>query len=211
MNQDLRWAVRWLGNNPLFTASVVMILALGIGANTAVFSIVDAVLLQPLPYESPERLVRIEENALQRPMSGVAAEDYLRWKDRSDLFEKTVPFIRDTVTLTGAGDPDQIIAMRASGALFPMLGVRARMGRALLESDDDPAAARVAVISDRLWRRRFQADPRVIGRAITVSDEVFTVAGIMPREFAFPSSDVELWLPLRVTPAFKMWFQWSPA
>ena len=184
-----------------------MILALGIGANTAVFSIVDAVLLQPLPYESPERLVRIEENALKRPMSGVAAEDYLRWKDRSDLFEKTVPFIRDTVTLTGAGDPDQIIAMRASGALFPMLGVRPRMGRALLESDDDPAAARVAVISDRLWRRRFHADPHVIGRAITVSEEVFTIAGIMPREFAFPSSDVELWLPLRVTPAFKMWFQ----
>jgi len=184
-----------------------MILALGIGANTAVFSIVDAVLLQPLPYESPERLVRIEENALKRPMSGVAAEDYLRWKDRSDLFEKTVPFIRDTVTLTGAGDPDQIIAMRASGALFPMLGARPRMGRALLESDDDPAAARVAVISDRLWRRRFHADPHVIGRAITVSEEVFTIAGIMPREFAFPSSDVELWLPLRVTPAFKMWFQ----
>jgi putative ABC transport system permease protein len=184
-----------------------MILALGIGANTAVFSIVDAVLLQPLSYESPEQLVRIEENALKRPMSGVAAEDYLRWKDRSDLFEKTVPFIRDTVTLTGAGDPDQIIAMRASGALFPMLGVRPRMGRALLESDDDPAAARVAVISDRLWRRRFHADPRIIGVAITVSEEVFTIAGIMPREFAFPSSDVELWLPLRVTPAFKMWFQ----
>jgi predicted permease len=184
-----------------------MILALGIGANTAVFSIVDAVLLQPLPYKSPEKLVRIEENALKRPMSGVAAEDYLRWKDRSDLFEKTVPFIRDTVTLTGAGDPDQIIAMRASGALFPMLGVRPRMGRALLESDDDPAAARVAVISDRLWRRRFQADPRVIGRTITVSEEVFTIAGIMPREFAFPSSEVELWLPLRVTPGFKMWFQ----
>jgi predicted permease len=184
-----------------------MILALGIGANTAVFSIVDAVLLQPLPYKSPEKLVRIEENALKRPMSGVAAEDYLRWKDRSDLFEKTVPFIRDTVTLTGAGDPDQIIAMRASGALFPMLGVRPRMGRALLESDDDPAAARVAVISDRLWRGRFHADPRVIGRAITVSEEVFTIAGVMPREFAFPSSEVELWLPLRVTPAFKMWFQ----
>ena len=184
-----------------------MILALGIGANTAVFSIVDAVLLQPLPYDSPEHLVKIEENALQRPRSGVAAEDYLRWKDRSDLFEKTVPFIRDTVTLTGAGDPDQIIAIRASGALFPMLGVHPRMGRALLESDDDPAAARVTVISDRLWRRRFHADPRVIGRAITISDEVFTIAGIMPREFAFPSSDVELWLPLRVTPAFKMWFQ----
>ena len=184
-----------------------MILALGIGANTAVFSIVDAVLLQPLPYESPERLVMIEENASKRPMSGVAAEDYLRWNDRSDLFEKTVPYIRDTVTLTGAGDPDQIIALRASGALFPMLGVRPRVGRWLLESDDDPAAARVAVISDRLWRRRFHADPTIIGRAITVSEEVFTIAGVMPREFAFPSSDIELWLPLRVTPAFKMWFQ----
>jgi putative ABC transport system permease protein len=184
-----------------------MILALGIGANTAVFSIVDAVLLQPLPYESPERLVMIEENASKRPMSGVAAEDYLRWNDRGDLFEKTVPYIRDNVTLTGAGDPDQIIALRASGALFPMLGVRPRVGRWLLESDDDPAAARVAVISDRLWRRRFHADPTIIGRAITVSEEVFTIAGVMPREFSFPSSDMELWLPLRVTPAFKMWFQ----
>jgi len=184
-----------------------MILALGIGANTAVFSIVDAVLLQPLPYKSPERLVRIEENAVNRPMSGVAAEDYLRWKDRGDLFEKTVPFIRDTVTLTGTGDPDQIIAMRVSGALFPMVGVHPNMGRTLLESDDDPAAARVAVISDRLWRRRFHADPRVIGRSITVSEEVFTIAGIMPREFAFPSSEAELWLPLRITPAFQMWFQ----
>jgi predicted permease len=184
-----------------------MILALGIGANTAVFSIVDAVLLRPLPYESPERLVKIEENAPKRPMSGVAAEDYLRWNDRSDLFEKTVPYIRDTVTLTGAGDPDQIIALRASGALFPILGVRPRVGRWLLESDDDPAAARVAAISDRLWRRRFHADPTIIGRAITVSEEVFTIAGIMPREFAFPSSDIELWLPLRVTTAFKMWFQ----
>ena len=184
-----------------------MILALGIGANTAVFSIVDAVLLQPLPYESPERLVMIAENASKRPMSGVAAEDYLRWNDRGDLFEKTVPYIRDNVTLTGAGDPDQIIALRASGALFPMLGVRPRVGRWLLESDDDPAAARVAVISDRLWRRRFHADPSIIGRAITVSEEVFTIAGVMPREFSFPSSDIELWLPLRVTPAFKMWFQ----
>lgn len=207
MHTDLLRAVRWLRKNPLFTASITMILALGIGANTAVFSIVDAVLLQPLPYESPERLVRIEENAPKRPMSGVAAEDYLRWKDRSDLFEQTVPFIRDTVTLTGDGDPDQIVAMRASGALFSMLGVRPRLGRSLLESDDDPAAPRVAVISDRLWQRRFHSDPQIVGQAITVSEEIFTIAGIMPREFAFPSSDVELWVPLRVTPAFRMWFQ----
>src|ERR1035438_10024173 len=153
MIQDLLCAVRWLRKNPLFTASVTMILALGIGANTAVFSIVDAVLLQPLPYESPEQLVRIEENALKRPMSGVAAEDYLRWKDRSDLFEKTVPFIRDTVTLTGSGDPDQIIAMRASGALFPMLGVRPRMGRALSNRSHRGGGGCQLISSSAPWLR----------------------------------------------------------
>lgn len=207
MLRDLIRAVRWLCKKPLFTASVIGILALGIGATTAVFSIVDAVLLRQLPYESSGRLARIDETATKRPISGVPAADYLRWRDRSDLFETTVPYLKDTVTLTGAGDPDQVIALRASGALFPLLGVHARIGRALVEPDDEPGSAKVAVISDRLWQRRFHADPGVIGRAITVSEEVFTVGGVMPREFEFPSSEIDLWIPLRVTPALKMWFQ----
>lgn len=171
MIRDLLWAVRWLRKNPLFTACAIVILSLGIGATTAVFSIVDAVLLRPLPYESSDRLLRIDETA-NRLVSGVPAADYLRWRDRSDLFEKTVPYLKDTVTLTGTGEPDQIVALRTSGALFPLLGVHARIGRALVESDDEPGSAKVAVISDHLWQRRFHADPGVIGRAITVSEEV---------------------------------------
>ncbi|HXB73824.1 MAG TPA: ABC transporter permease [Candidatus Acidoferrales bacterium] len=207
MIQDLLWALRWLRKNPLFTAAATGILGLGIGANTAVFSIVDAVLLRPLPYQSSGLLVRVDETAAKRLISGVPAQDYMRWRDRSDLFEKTVPFLRDIVTITGAGDPDQVIALRTAGGLFPLLGMRPRIGRALVDSDDEPGSAKVAVISDRLWRRRFHGDPAAVGRPITVSEEVFTIAGVMGPEFEFPASDVELWTPLRVTPAITMWLQ----
>src|SRR5207244_2441253 len=105
MMRDLLWALRWLRRNPLFTIGVVLIFALGIGANTAVFSIVDAVLLRPLPYKSADRLIRIDETATKRLVSGVPARDYLRWRDRSDLFARTVPYIQDFVTLTGSGEP----------------------------------------------------------------------------------------------------------
>src|SRR5437773_1627487 len=123
MTKDLLWAFRWLRKNPLFTLAVTAIFALGIGANTAVFSIVDAVLLRPLPYESSGRLVRIDEASTKRLVSGVPAADYLRWRDRSDLFEKTVPYLKDTVTLIGGAEPDQVIALRTAGGLFPLLGV----------------------------------------------------------------------------------------
>jgi predicted permease len=200
MARDLLWALRWLRKNPLFTAAVTAILALGIGANTAVFSIADAVLLRPLPYASG-RLVRIDETSATRPVSGVPAADYLRWRGRADLFEKTIAYTKDIVTLTGGAEPDQVMALRASGALFPLLGSHARLGRALTAADDDPASPNAAILSDRLWRRLFHADPGVLGRPIHVSDEVFTVAGVMPPDFEFQYSNVELWLPLRLTPA----------
>src|SRR5215467_13652434 len=154
MSKDLLWALRGLRKRPFFTASIVLILALGIGANTAIFSIVDAVLLRPLPYKNPERLIRIAEVAAKRVVAAIPASDYLRWSGRGDLFAQTAPFLKDNVVLTGAGEPDQVYCLRTSGALFQMLGVRARLGRTLLESDDDPAAARVAIISDRLWQHR---------------------------------------------------------
>ena len=207
MLRDLVHALRWLRQNPLFSVCAIVILSLGMGATTAVFSTLDAVLLRPLPYAEADRLVRIEEATAKRSMSGVAAADYMRWSERRDIFEKTVPYLRDIVTLTGGGEPEQVPALRTSGALFQVLGTHAGMGRTLLESDDEPGAAKVAVISDRLWRRRFQADPRVVGRSLTISDEVFTIVGVMPREFAFPVSDVNVWAPFRVTPTFNMWFQ----
>ena len=123
MRLDLLLALRWMRKDPFFTTAIVFILALGIGANTAVFSVVDAVLLRPSPYPSAERLVRIEESSTSRALSGVPIKDYQRWAGRSDIFERIAPYIRDTVTLTGDGEPDQVIAVRSLGyfrcSVFP--------------------------------------------------------------------------------------------
>ncbi len=193
--------MRWLRKNPLFTAAVTAILALGIGANTAVFSIVDAVLLRPLPYESSARLVRIQETTGKNGDSRVPAQDYLRWLNRSDVFEKSAAHLRDDVTFTGAGEPQQVVARRTSTGLFSLLGVHAHLGRTLMDSDGEFNAPNAAVLSDRLWRRLFHADPGAIGRAIDILDARYTIVGVMPPEFEFPYSDVEMWLPLRLTPA----------
>jgi putative ABC transport system permease protein len=207
MLRDLLWAGRWLRRNPLFATAVTAILALGIGVNTAVFSIIDAVLLRPLPYPDSNRLVRIDESAAKRRVSGVPARDYLRWNTRRDLFDRTVPYLKDVVTLTGVIEPEQVYALRTSGALFPLLGAHAALGRALTDADDNPAAPKAAVLSDRLWRSLFHSDPAALGRTLTVSGEVFTVAGVMPPEFEFQYPNVELWLPLHVTPAMVYWLQ----
>ena len=201
MIKDLLWALRWLRKNPLFTAAVTAILALGIGANTAVFSIVDAVLLRPLPFESSSRLVRIEENFPKRSATAVPARDYLTMLGRTDVFEKTVAHLRDDVTITGAGEPQQVIGWRTSAGLFSLLGVHARLGRTLTESDGEFNAPNAVVLSDRLWRRMFHADTDVVGRTFTVLDEVYTIVGVMPLEFEFPNSAAEMWIPLRLTPA----------
>jgi putative ABC transport system permease protein len=205
MHLDLFWALRWLRKDPFFAGAIVFILALGIGANTAVFSIVDAVLLQPSPYPSAERLMRVEESNTSGAVSGVPIKDYQRWATRNDIFEKIAPYIRDTVTLTGHAEPEQVIAVR-SLRLFPVLGVTARLGRTLIASDDEEGPRNVAVLSDRLWRRRYHADAGVIGRGITISDEAYTIVGVMPPDFEFRYSEAELWTPLRLTPA-SSWVQ----
>jgi predicted permease len=198
MIRDLRWALRWLGRNPLFATAVVFILGLGIGANTTAFSIADAVILRPLPYGSSANLVRVEETNTRRPSFGMPAKDYLRWSSRTDLFQSSVPFIRDMVTLNEVATPDQVFALRTSGRLFAVLGAQAALGRALMEVDDNAGA--VAVIGDRLWERVFHRDPQILGRRVTISDQAYSIVGVMPPWFEFPASDVELWVPLRVTP-----------
>src|ERR671936_195391 len=146
MRQDLWWAGRWLRKNPFFAAAVVFILALGIGANSAVFSIVDAVLLRPSPFPHADRLVRIEERVTNRTLTGVRFKDYQRWATRADIFERAAPYLRDTVTLTGDAEPEQVIAVRTLG-LFTVLGVQAQSGRSLIASDDEGGAQPMAVIS----------------------------------------------------------------
>ncbi len=143
MTRDLLWAWRWLRKNPLFGTAVIAILGLGIGASTAIFSIVDAVLLRPLPYESSGRLVRIDETSTKRLISGVPALDYLRWRDRNDLFEQTVPYVKDIVTVTGsAGKAIRYSLYAPPVDCSALLGVRAQLGRALLDSDDLPGSLR---------------------------------------------------------------------
>ena len=197
MLRDLRWACRWLKRNPLFAIAVVSILGLGIGASTAAFSIADAVILRSLPYGSSANLVRVEETSTKRASFGMPARDYLRWSDRSDLFQTTVPFIKDMVTLNAIATPDQVFALRTSGRLFSLLGVQAAVGRSLMQADDNSGDA--VVIADRLWDRLFHRDSRIVGRHLTISDEDYTIAGVMPPAFEFPDSEVEMWVPLRVT------------
>jgi hypothetical protein len=125
MLRDVLWTFRWLRRSPVFTLTITAILALGIGANTAIFSIVDAVLLRPLPYTAANRLVRIRATSAKNPTIGISAQEYFPWRAHTDLFEKTVPFAKDVVTITGAGAPDQVWVYRTGGDMFAMLGAPA--------------------------------------------------------------------------------------
>jgi len=201
MMRDLLCGLRWLRQNPLFTAVVTVTLALGIGANTAVFSVVDAVLLRPLPYRTPGRLVKIEESTAKLPSTWIPAAHYWRWRERGDLFAGLAAYRSDALTLTDIDTPDQVLGIRATSSLFSLLGVQARLGRTLVASDDVPGSPQTAVLSDKLWRRLFHADPSVIGRSVRAGEDIFTIVGVMPPEFEFPAPDKEIWLPLRLTSA----------
>lgn len=194
--RDVLLAARWLRRNPLLTLSIVAILGLGIAASTAVFSVVDPVLLRPLPYQAADRLVAVTESTPKRLFDSTPAADFRYWSERSGAFDQIVPFRKDMVTITNVPTPDQVWAIRTAGRLFELIGARAELGRTLVDSDDN-----VVVLSNRLWRGMFHADPAILGRAIAVSGETYTVAGVLPADFEFYSAAVDLWLPLRVTPA----------
>ena len=200
---DARQGLRAVLRQPRFAGGVIAILALGVAASTAIFSIVDAVLLRPLPYASVDRLVEIKESIAKREMYGVMAQDFLLLRGRTDLFAHAFAYIRDDVTVTGAGEPAQAVVKRISAGVFSALGVRPAIGRALLEADDHPGAPNVAVLSHRFWLRLYRANPRVVGRTFRLSGEPYTIAGVMPPDFEFPESNVDLWIPLRLTSAFN--------
>jgi putative ABC transport system permease protein len=200
MPHDLRVALRTLTRSPGFTALVVLTLALGIGANAALFSVVHAVLLRPLPYRQPERLVQIWETFEHGRGTGtVSFPNFRDWQQGVHAFESLAAYGRGSVNLQGAGDPERLSAIDATAGLFPELGVQPLLGRTFQPDEDASQAARVAVISEGLWRRRFGADPAVIGRSLTLDGQPTTVIGVMPASFTFPpgSVSVELWRPYR--------------
>ena len=195
--QDLRHAARMLRRRPGFTAVAVATLAIAIGANVAIFSVVHTVLLRPLPFANPDRLVWVWENSPQRnvPRRAVTPVAYAAYRDRAGVFTELGASSDWLGSLTGAGEPESIIGYRFSGNFFGILGVPARLGRTLGPEDARPGHGHVVVLADSLWRRRFGADPGVIGRAITLDDESYTVVGVMPPGFAHPAR-TEMWTPL---------------
>jgi putative ABC transport system permease protein len=178
--QDLRYATRMLRKNLGFTAVAVLTLALGIGANTAIFSVVNAVLLRPLPYLHPNRLVFLSESSQQVPDMSISMADFNDWRAMNTVFESTVAYQGDSVTLTGQGQPEELQMRRVTAGLFSTLGVKPILGRPLGPDDDKVGAAPVVMLSDTLWSTKFARDPKVIGKQLTLDGEAFTVIGVLP-------------------------------
>jgi putative ABC transport system permease protein len=189
-----------LMKNPGLALIAVITLALGIGANTAIFSIVNAVLLQPLPYPDSHRLALISENFTQRGLSRirVSAPEYLDYRDRSRSFEQVAAYRFQSFTLTDAGEAELLRGAVSSTNLFATLGVKPALGRAFLPGDDQPGAGQVVALGNALWRRRFGADPSVIGQKLTVNNNVVEVVGVMPPGFQVPPQ-TEIWAPISLT------------
>jgi len=200
--QDLRYGLRMLVKNPGFTIVAVLALALGIGANSAIFSVVNTVLLRPLPYQDPERLVMVwEANAKAGfPKDTPAAANYVDWRDQNQVFEGMAAIANQNFNLTGTGEPERIEGRLVSANLFGLLGVEPHLGRAFLPEEDQPGRHNVVVLSYGLWQRRFGSDGKIVGQALTLNGENYTVVGIMPPHFQFPTREDQLWAPIAFTP-----------
>jgi predicted permease len=205
--QDVSHGLRMMRKHPGFTAIAVTTLALGIGANTAIFSVINAVLLAPLPYHQPDRLVIVQETIskiAERPVN-VPAPDVITFQRQNRVFTAAAGFLERQLELSGAGRPEQVHAVRASWTLFPMLGVSPLLGRTFSPEEDDPGRT-VTVLSYSLWQRGFGGDPSIIGRTIALDRKPYTVIGVMPADFVFPIRGLEsfesaaLWIPMSFTP-----------
>jgi predicted permease len=196
--QDLRYGIRTLAKSPGFTLVAVLTLALGVGANTAIFSVVQNLLLRPLPYPQPDRLIEIWNTYVpQVPRAGLSPGDYADWRRQATSLAEMGAYaeISQGFNLTGEGDPQRVLVGYASASLFPMLGVRMAAGRSFLAEEDRAGSAPVVVLSHRLWQSRFGGDARVVGRAITLDDQRYTVAGILPAGFRLLRWP-DLWMPV---------------
>jgi putative ABC transport system permease protein len=200
--QDLRYGVRTLVRNPGFTAIAVLALALGIGANSAIFSVVNTVLLQPLPYKDSDRLVMVweDDTAGGFPKDTPAVGNYIDWRDQNQVFEGMAAMANLSFNLTGIGDPEQIEGRLVSANLFSLLGVQPQLGRTFLAEEDQPGRNNVVIMSHGLWQRRFNSNPDVIGKILTLNGQSAQVVGVMPPHFQFPTREDELWAPIAFTP-----------
>jgi putative ABC transport system permease protein len=185
---EFRYAIRSLVKHPSFTAIAVITLALGIGANTAMFSVINAVLLRPLPYQQPERLVTIWEESPGRGMYQIPVSfaNLSDWREQNHTFEQISAYTFTNLNLTGQGEPARLSAIRASANLFPVIGAVPMLGRQFLPEEDKDGANRVVILSHGVWQSRFGSDKGIVGRSVTLNNQGYTIVGVMPSSFQFP-------------------------
>jgi putative ABC transport system permease protein len=197
--QDLRFGLRMLFAHPGFALVALIALTLGIGANTAIFSVVNGVLLKPLPYRQPEKLAMVWiDNRRQGIHEDITSwPNYIDWRDQNRTFEGMAGFRYGAVNLTGQGEPEELRSARVTSNFFPLLGVLPSLGRAFGAEEETQGKDRVAILSHGLWLRRFGGNPSIVNQQISLNGEQVTVVGIMPSSFAFPAG-IDLWSPLAI-------------
>src|SRR6185436_2001926 len=199
---DIRYSLRMLRKSPGFTVVAVVTLALGIGANSAIFSVVNALLLKPLPFKDPDRLVRIwgkfDHEGI--PKNWISEPELIDLNQMSNSFEDIAAFQEDGANLTGNHDPVRINAAFVNAGLFPLLGINAKLGRTFSDDEDQPGRNKVALLSHRVWQSRYGSSAGVIGESIGINGENHTVIGVMPEGFQFPGKD-DVWIPLAINTA----------
>jgi putative ABC transport system permease protein len=208
--QDVRYAIRTLIKSRGFTAVAVFALALGIGANTAIFSVINAAMIRPLPFKDPDRLVMVWEHnwPRARTQNVVSPANYLNWRERNSVFEDMAMFYDTRYNLTDIDDPEEIPAQHVTTNFFNLIGVSPALGRAFEPADEQPEREPIVILSHSLWQRRFGGDPEIAGKTIKLNGNIFTVIGVMPRDFQFfikggslTGNRPELWAPVIFSPS----------
>ena len=198
MIQDIRYAVRILIKTPVYTSIVVLTMALGIGANTAIFSVVNDVLLRPLPYANPDQLTLLRETNPRQATDqlNVSPANFLDWREQNQTFEALAAFRYWGYVLTGTTEPERLRGMRVSADFFQILRVEPAIGRLFLKGEDESGAEPVIIMGHGLWQRRFGGDPNLVGQSVVLDGQNYTVAGILPADFQFRERPVDVWVPL---------------
>ena len=208
ISQDFRYAARMIGKGPGFALAAILVLGLGIGANTAIFSVVDAVLLRPLPFNHPEQLVQLWHVPPQSSFPGltrfsISPANFFDWQAQSHAFEQTALYGFASYNLTGRGEPQSLMARRVSYNFFSVLQAQPMLGRTFNPEDDQPGHNFVAILSENFWRNQFNSDPGIVGQDITLDGAAYRVIGVMPAKYQFPITDAEnsprLWTPMGLT------------
>jgi Acidobacterial duplicated orphan permease len=202
LGQDLRYGLRVLRLNPGFTLIAVVTLALGIGANTAIFSLVNSILLRPLPYHEPDRLVRLIQASPNLGLAtwGLSQANFAAYREQNHSFETLAIFTNSGVNLTSEGEPERLSTANVSADFFKVFGVNPALGRTFHEGEDTPGKNGVCVISYGLWQRRFGGNQQIIGKSLTLNNASTEIVGVMPPDFKFPRLETELWIPLALNP-----------